>query len=209
MAITNYDELKKEFEDWMHRDDLGVKFDTFLKLAEIEMSANPDEALKILSLNTIVELTTSTTSRFLSLPDNMNSQGKITVEFMEYDLRIQYVSPFNLKVTEAYSSTPYQYTISNNQIEFNCLPDKEYTVKILYDMQDASLSDDNQTNVILTRYPNIYLYGCLSQGFSYTQEDQQAQKYAGYFLQAIRDANKRERGIKYPTGLSVKSPRVV
>lgn len=209
MALSNYDELFKEVQDWSLSDDHATKFNTFLRLAEVEMQSNPDEPLSILSLDEIATTSTSTTSRFLSLPSGMNEARKITLTIDGYDGKVRYTAPGNLLPQENYQATPSQFTISNNQIEFNCIPDEEYTVTINYSVVDEPLTEDNQTNVVLSRYPNIYLFGCLSQVFSYQQDDQQASKFSGYFLQAIVDANKREKKIKYPTGLNIKASRVV
>lgn len=211
MTISNYDDFKKTVLDWTHRDDLGTKFDTFLQLAEVEIYSNQDEALQILSLNNIATSNTTTDSRFMALPDGLNSQRKLTLEVDGYNCDIQYTSPGNLQSYEGdeYAGLPSFFTISNGQIEFDRLPDEEYTVTINYSANDEPLTEDNQTNVTLLRYPNIYLYGCLSQAFAYSQDTEQEMKFSNYMITAIRAANKRERNIKYPNGMNIKAPRVV
>lgn len=209
MAIVDYDSLLKEVLDWTHRDDLDTRFDVFLQMCEVEISSNPDESLKILSLDSIATTITSTTSRFLSLPAGMNLQRKLTITIDGYNCDVNYTSPGNLVTQDEISGIPVYFTISNNQIEFDKIPDEEYVVTINYQLQDSALSVDNPTNVILSRYPNIYLFGCLSAAFSYSMDDQQAGKYSNFFLQAIKDANEREKEIKYPSGMNIKAPRVV
>ena len=208
MALANYDDLSKEFESWMHRDDLGTKFDTFLRMAEVEIYSNPDEALKILSQETIAEATLDITTRFLALPAGINSQTRLIIKIDDNNLKVPYVSPSAIRTCEE-SGTPTQFTISNGQIEFNRIPDDTYTVSILYSLTDDPLTVTNQTNTVMTRYPNIYLFGCLSNAFAFVADNEEASKYSQFFLQAIRDANRRERMIKYPTGINIKSPRVV
>lgn len=210
MAITDYLSLKKEVSDWTHMNgELDDKFDTFLQLCEVEIYANPDEPLCMVSLDLLYTTTLSTTSRFIDLPPGMNSQKKLSISIDDYNYEIQYQTVSNIVTQDALSGIPNFFTISNNQIEFNMIPDKEYTVNINYLGTDTPLTSTDTTNAILAKYPNIYLNGCLSQAFSYTQEDQQASKYSQYFMQAIKFANNREKDIKYPAGLSIKAPRVV
>ncbi len=211
MPITNYDDFRKTVLDWTHRDDLGTKFDTFLQLAEVDIYANPDEPLQILGLDNILVSTTATNSRYHPLPDGMNKQRKLTIEVDGVNCDIQYTSPGNIQAFEGeqYSGLPQFFTISNNQIEFDRLPDEEYTLSINYSVIDEPLTEDNQTNVTLLRYPNIYLYACLARAFSYTQDNEMEMKYAAYTANSIKFANQREKEIKYPTGMNIKAPRVV
>lgn len=209
MAITNYDELRKATSRWLATEDFDIDFDTFLQMCEVEIYSNPDEPLKLLSLDTIATATTATDSRFLALPNAINLNRKLTITIDGYQRGIQYTSPSNIVTQESIKGIPEFYTISNNQIEFDRIPDGAYEVTINYQMQDDALTTTNQTNAILTRYPNIYLYGCVLQGWILLQDDQQEAKYGAYFLNAIKDANRREREIKYPTGMSVKAARVV
>lgn len=211
MSISNYDSLRKEVLDWTHRGDLGTKFDTFLQLCEIDIYSNPDESLKILSLDNIATAVTPTDSRFLSLPDGTNLQRKLTIELDGVNFDISYTSPSNIRTYEGtkHSGVPCFFTISNGQIEFDRIPDKEYTATINYAVNDSSLSETNQTNVTLLRYPNIYLYGCLYVAFGYSQDTQEESKFYNKFISAIKYANEREKDIKYPTGMNIKAPRVV
>ena len=78
------------------------------------------------------------------------------------------------------------------------MPDDEYAITITYTADLVPLSQANQTNNVLTKYPNIYLYGCLKQAFIYTEDTEEAVKYDGLFNGAISSANMSEHDIKYP-----------
>ncbi len=210
MAITDYLSLKKEVSDWVHMNgELDDKFDTFLQLCEVEIYSNPDEPLNMVSLDMVHTATLDTTSRFTPLPTGVSSQAKLTISIDDYNREVAFQTVGNIETQDAVSGIPCFFTVSNNQIEFDKKPDQAYDIKINYLSTDDPLTADNTTNVIIAKYPNIYLYGCLSQAFSYSQEDQQAAKYSQYFMQAIKYANKRERDIKFPDGLTIYAPRVV
>lgn len=209
MSITSYDTLIKQIEIWSHRDDIGTLVDTFLQLTEVEIYSNPDESLQLANTETYATATTVTNSRFLALPDNLNSQKKIEITIDGFNYKLNYVSPQNLRSQESVSGVPCEFTISNNQIEFDVIPDQEYTITVLYSRQPLPLSKTNQTNEVLTKYPNIYLFGALTQMAIWSQDTQQEQKFSLYFLNAIKDANQREKAIRFPNGLNRRSPRVV
>lgn len=209
MSITSYDTLIKQIEIWSHRDDIGTLVDTFLQLTEVEIYSNPDKPLQLANKETYATATTATNSRFLALPDDLNAQKKIEITIDGFNHKVIYTSPQNLKSQESMNGIPCEFTISNNQIEFDKIPDQEYTITVLYSKQPLPLSKTNQTNEVLTKYPNIYLFGALTQMSIWAQDTQQEQKFSLYFLNAIEDANKREELIRFPSGISRRSPRVV
>jgi hypothetical protein len=56
---------------------------------------------------------------------------------------------------------PKVYTIINNNIHFYPVPDATYSVKMFYYKQFDSLTNDTDTNDVLTFHPDVYLFGSL------------------------------------------------
>lgn len=193
MAISNYDELVKKVIKQSFRDDLDVEVPDFIHLAEIEMYNNQREALKIRDMETI-QTATTTTGKFLSLPDNFESTRSIRLD-LEYG-ELGYQSPEQMRRYQ-YTGRPQFFTIVGNEIEFDRVPDNEYTVEIQCYVRPLDLSVTNQTNSVLDSYPNIYLFGALSQLYIYAQDDQQAIKYDNLFINAILGANKSQKKGRY------------
>jgi hypothetical protein len=198
MAFDTYDNLKKAVLKQTHRNDLGVKFDDFLAITEVEIRSNSESAL-LMNLNEkISTATTSTTTRFLALPDRFQSSRKFTITINDNIRGLEFRTPDQLRIRNG-SGTPCFFTVRNNEIEFDILPEDEYLVAITYIADLSPLSASNQTNDILTKYPNIYLYGCLKQAFIFSQDTDQAAIYDGLFSESINSANDSEHSIKYPT----------
>jgi hypothetical protein len=61
----------------------------------------------------------------------------------------------------------------------------------------TALSSTNLTNIVLTKYPNIYLFGVLRQIFLYSQDTEREQTNTSNFLSAISSANQLEREARY------------
>tara|TARA_R110000850_G_scaffold101828_1_gene210526 strand:- start:525 stop:1151 length:627 start_codon:yes stop_codon:yes gene_type:complete len=194
MALTNFDELYKSIVDWSHRGDLGEKIADFVALTENAMYSNDAEVLTVRSMETIS--TALTAGQYLSLPDNFESARSVRLVTDDGggELRFQAPEQMRKRVT---GGRPSFFTIVGNEIQFDKVPDSEYTIEIQYYRKATPLTEANQTNDILTNHPNIYLYGALAQAFSYSQDDQQASKYIQLFIGAIKGANKADKKGRY------------
>jgi len=204
MALSNYTDLKQKIIDQSHRDDLDLQIDDFIKLAETEMLANPEESLKMNEAEVITTLTTSTSSRLISLPAGFQKARdfQITINDDVHDLEFR--TPDQLNVRSG-TGTPCFFTINANQIEFDVLSDVEYNVTAKYFAEFAPLDSTNTTNIVLTKYPNIYLYGCMAQVGSYTVQEQIEAFYYQKFFAAIKAANQSEKDIRFGPQLQITS----
>lgn len=193
MTLSTYDDLVKQIENWGHRDDLGVLIPDFIKLAETEIYNNQVAPLMIRDMESINEIITNGT-RFLDLPDNYESSRSIRLS-ADYG-EIRYQSPEQIRRCN-FTGQPLFFTIIGNQIEFDRIPDSDYTLEIQCFVRPLDLSETNQTNSVLLKFPTIYLYGALTQLFAHSQDDQQAAKYNDLFFNAIKGANKSQKKGRY------------
>jgi hypothetical protein len=196
MALDTYDNLVKSIVSYSHRGDLGTKIDDFILLAETEMMSNPEEELKLNLGEKIATASTVTTTRYLALPEDFESSRKFSITFDDSIGGLEYRTPDQLVIRDN-TGMPCFFTIRANEIEFDILPDAAYTVTMTYFVEFTKLSSANQTNIVLTKYPNIYLFGCLRQVFLYTQDTAQEQNHTSNFLVAIESANMKERTARY------------
>lgn len=189
MSLDNFDELKLEIIDWSHRKDIDLKVDTFIELAEVEMFSNPTKTLKVRSGETRATATASTTSRFLALPSGFLEMRRLRIDADEGFLSLTYRTPEQLHSTDG-PARPRFFTVTS-QIEFNTVPDEAYTIESQYLAEFTPLSSSNQTNIVLTLDPNIYLFGALKEVFSWSGDTENQVKYELKFINAIRGANKK------------------
>jgi hypothetical protein len=194
MALDTYNNLVKEIVDFSHREDLAGKIASFINLSETTMYANDVELLAVRSMETIT--TALTTGEFLALPADYESFRGIRLITPNNVGKLNYQAPQQM-FNDAVPDRPSFFTIVGNQIQFNCVPDAEYTVQFQYFKKATPLSPTNQTNDILTSYPNIYLFGSLAALFGYAQDTQQEALYINKFIGAIRGANKSDKRGRY------------
>lgn len=196
MALDNYDNLVKSIVGYSHRGDLGTKIDDFILLAETEMRSNPNEQLKLSTGEVVSNVVTSTIVKTIDLPAGFQSSRQFSITINDHTTDLKYRTPDQL-VERSDTGIPCFFTIRANKIEFDILPDQVYAATITYFAEFVPLSETNQANIVLAKYPNLYLYGALRQVFIYTQDTEQMAAYTGDFISAITSANLAEKALMY------------
>lgn len=194
MALSTYDELQKEIISWSHRNDQRTRVADYIQLAENAMYSNDVQCLEVRSLEFIS--TALTDGKYLSLPDNFESIRSIRFVVDTDNGEVRYQAPEAMR-RYSFTGKPNFFTINGSQVEFDRTPDDEYTVEIQYYRKAEPLSDDNQTNEILTQHPKIYLFGALTELFTFVQDNEQQALYENKFINAIRGANKADKKGRY------------
>lgn len=191
MSILTYAELKTAIENWAKRSDIGGVIDDFIDLAEADMW----QRLEIRDMDTRATATTSTSDRFLALPTGFIKMRKLRLVSgsQQYDLRQQ--TPESMNVISS-SGIPTDFTVTS-QLEFNRTPGSAYTAEMQYYKELDALSASNTSNGVLTRFPNLYLYGSLMYFAQWAMDDNMLAKYSNLFYAAINDANEKDRKGRY------------
>ena len=192
--LDNYDNLVKEVIDWSHRGDLGIKIPDFIQLAENAMYSNEVEVLTVRSMETIS--TALTAGQYLLLPADFESARSVRLVTGDNGGELRFQAPEQM-FKQVATGRPSFFTIVGDQIQFNRVPDSQYTIEFQYYKKATALSIANQTNDILTSHPSIYLFGALTALFGYSQDTEQQIKYNQMFISAIKGANKADKKGRY------------
>jgi len=191
MALNNYDDLVKAVIDQSHREDLGLNVDNFIRLTEAEFLSNQDEPLSLRGSEVIVTDTAVVGSDLVALPAGHIESRSLRISFDGIESRLSYRTPATMIFTQG-QGTPQFYTIIGESIQFDIASEFAYVVTFQYLQGVIPLTKSNDTNNVLTKYPNLYLYGCLKQAFIWADDDDKAVKYAALFFAAIKSANTTE-----------------
>jgi hypothetical protein len=186
MALNNYANLKQAVERFSHRTDISDVIDDFIDLCEARINAR----LKLRTNEQRATATMPTADRFLALPDSFLEMRRLTISGAS-PKEIRFKAPESMTV-ESTAGVPEYFTITS-QIEFNRVPDSGYTVEMSYYVSLTALSDSNTTNDVLTKYPDLYLYGTLSELHRWARDEEAAMYYDSTFEKKLLDAQKQER----------------
>ena len=186
MAISTYTELKASIANFLNRDDLTATIPDFISLAESSIN----NEIRHWRMETRAETTLD--GQFTGIPTDwlstirfhLTGNGTSSLEFMSL-ATIQ-----NSRAARNDSAgTPTNYSLNSGQFELMPTPDGEQSAILMYYAKIPTLSDSNETNWLLTNYPDIYLYGALLHSAPYLKEDERAQTWAALYTAAVTRVN--------------------
>lgn len=197
MSIATFAELKTAIGDWLDRDDLSARSADFIMLAEKRLNRLlEDPEMEQISTATASGDTTALPSDFGSMVSISDGVGRPltamgSVEFAGIDRTI--------------SGEPRYYTIEDGSITF-APGNATAAIRMVYRRTIPALSDSNTTNWLLTRAPDLYLYGALVQASAFLAEDDRAGLWKSAFDEAISEL--MADGAKRKWGAGTLAPRI-
>lgn len=184
--IYNYDSLKTAIYNWLLREvtDIVVtpdQVDNYISLCESELNRE----LKIRDLQEAQSLTALAGDDYVTLPNNYQSICAIQFDTAPYDIKpMSSRADMNAQFTND-TSRPKAFFIFGDKIIFNCVCDGDYTLDLDYYKSIPAISSLNQTNNILTKYPDLYLYGALKQAHLHAKDNEKLTNVGTVYSNAI------------------------
>jgi len=189
-ALTDYATLKAGVISFTGRDDLSPLFDTLLALGESAMYNNESKPLRVSSLESSTSLVTVGGTNAVALPTDYIALRSLKMTDGGEECELTYNSPSALQIGTG--GQPQYYTINGTNITFDAIPDGVYTLTLDYYARPDALDSTNDTNAILTKYPDIYMYACMFSVYDYTTEPQMSENYYNKMVRSIRGAMKAD-----------------
>lgn len=183
MSIATYAELQTAVAAWMNRTDLTAVIPDFIRLAEsrIKTLTNARQAEAEAALACVVGAST------IALPSDYKAPVALWLGTEREALPQRLAEDLP---TSSSSGRPQYWAIDGTNLRFNCPADAAYSVALRY-RQTLALSNANDTNAILTDYPDVYLFGALVEAASYTMDDRAA-AWDARFQAAVQAMNNME-----------------
>lgn len=201
MAISSYSELQTAIGNWLHRKDLTDRIPEFIALAESELF----RVLRVLEMEERVSDTTSTTSRYLTLPTRFIEMRRVQLETSPVT-PLQYIDPSAMyQFREDSGGKPCYYSIIGSEVEFNRASDTAYTVEMSIYRRPENLSTSAPTNDVLTYHPDTYLYGALIAAEPFLVNDQRTTLWRQMYANAVSVANGSAEKGRYGNSLAMRT----
>lgn len=194
-GLSDYDGLQAVIADWLNRPDIDGIIPELINLAESKIMRD------LRHWRQQRRVTTTLNESFENLPSDFlqpinfyidTNQGEKTLEFSslgEINRRKRFAA--------GVSGEPVVYTINSGQIEFMPAPDDDYPLTLIYYAKTPNLSAEQDSNWLLTYYPDIYLYGSLMQASSYLNNDERVAVWAQLYNEALAKANQESDAATY------------
>jgi len=192
MSIRTYAELQTAAGNWLNRSDLTSRLPEFVALAESRFN----RILNTPEMEAVATL--STTGESVALPaDFWEARGA----YLDSDPRVVIEEVSLAYLRDRYSAQttgqPQVYAVSGANLVLGPAPDTTYSLKLTYKQTIPALSDSNTTNWLLTRHPDIYLYGTLLQAEAYGWNDERLGLWKAALDEAIAELQKAGQRKRY------------
>lgn len=200
MAITTRTELISAAGRWLDREDDAIytaRAGDFIALVEARLARiglfRTMEQVEALTLTIGVD--------YVALPADF--QRDIAVDIVISDVPTPLLKRLPAEFAGVSNSIPTYYAIDNANMLFDCPAAAAYTVNLRY-IASFALTEASPTNDLLTRAPDVYLWGMLAEAAPYFADPERTQLYEGKYQRAVSELNKldsRARNVPLRTDL--------
>jgi hypothetical protein len=199
---SDYQSLCNAIADILNRQDLLTGIPNFVALATARISR---DVARIKHPTAIVRAQASVTDNYASLPVDFVAMYQLMDQ--DTSITLEYVTPDQIKQVMAngwptsvapYPPSPYQAPSSAGPIYFSILGNTlriipapgasaPTTLDLWYYAKLTELSATSTTNWVLTRYPDLYLYGALAHSAPYLKADERLAVWEGIYQKLLSD----------------------
>lgn len=184
-TITNYTTLVSTVADYLNRQDLSAQIPTFIQLAEADLNT------RLRCREMIVRATTTNDDEYVRLP--LDFLEGINLQIVGGKSPLRYITLDEADIVNARQgyTSPTFYSLMNGAIELVPPPATGVDVEIemVYYGKITALSDSNQTNWLLLKAPDVYLYGALVHAAPFLMDDQRISVFGSFYSQRVEALN--------------------
>jgi hypothetical protein len=187
-TITNYATLQSTIADYLNRADLTSQIQTFIQFVEADLNT------RLRNREMIVNATATSDGQFVALPPDWLEAINMMIVGGQSPLR--YITPDEadtLIKAQTYTSTRF-YSMTTGVIELVPPAVDDITIDMVYYGKIPALSNANTTNWLLTKAPDVYLYGALSHAAPFLMDDARMGTFGQIYLarvQSLQDESQK------------------
>ena len=126
-------------------------------------------------------------AEYAAIPSDF--QGEISLRINDSNnTKLQFLAPdaFDKRINDFIDTgAPRYFTIIGSEFRFLPAPDQTYVGELIYWQGIPPLTDGSSSNWLLTKHPDVYLYGCLMHAAAFLKNMDDKAMYEGWFAAAI------------------------
>lgn len=197
MALGTYADLQASIASWVMRDDLTAQIPDFVALAESRIN----NRLRVADMETTA--TATLTDGAVVLPsDFLEARRIISSGTGAFNTPLAFITP--VEAGQIYASSaagvPRRYTITDNLLTtYPSGGDGDVTMIYYARLPPLAIY---LTNWLLTKAPDVYLYGSLMESAPFLGDDGRLQVWAGLFDQAVSALQSTDQRSRYGNSVS-------
>ena len=188
MAITTYSELQNAIVDWLNKPDLSQLAADFIALVEADLNS------RLRCREQIIRARTTSNAEFVDVPGNWVEAINLHIVGGQQPLRYVTLDQADIFNGEQTYTSPHFYSLMNGAIEIIPAPAENIEIEMIYYAKITPLSNASPTNWLLTKAPDVYLYGALSHAAPLLMEDQRVPMFTQFYntrVQSLLDESQK------------------
>lgn len=193
-AIPDYATLVSSVSDWLDRDDLDAKIPTFILMAESMFNRE----LRCPEMETSALLTA--TSETTALPSDYLAMRAIYVEGSP-DRPLRGLAPTAIRQEyDGSAGIPAAYTLVDGGLVLVPPPSDTTTLHLDYFARLEALNASSQSNWLLEKHPDAYLYSTLFYAETYLDNATRAAQWKDLSDEVVGRVNRSARSDRFGAG---------
>ena len=186
-TITNYSTLQSTIADYLNRADLTSQIQTFIQFVESDLNT------RLRCREMIVRATATSDQEYVQLPADWVEAINLQIVDGASPLRYVTLDEADL-INKAQVLTQVSvYSLMNGAIELIPAPSDDIDIEMIYYGKIPSLTDNNTTNWLLTKAPDVYLYGALVHAAPFLMDDQRIPVFGNIYLKRVEELNQESQ----------------
>ena len=187
-TITNYTTLKQAIADWVNSPEIEQTSDQLIQFVEADLNT------RLRCREMIVRATTNNSDEFVKLPADWLEGINLQIQGGQSPLRFITLDEADIiNASNAYTQTRF-YSLMNGAIELVPPPGGYITIEMVYYAKIPALSDSVATNWLITKAPDVYLYGAMAHAAPFLKDDPRIATFSQMYLarvQAMQDESQK------------------
>lgn len=174
-TITSYATLQSTIADYLNRQDLNAQIQTFIQFAEADLNTR-------LRCREMIKRARSTSDQeYVALPNDWLEAINLQIIDGASPLRFITLDEADIiKKRQTYTSVAF-YTLMDGAIELVPAPADDVEIEMVYYKKITPLSDQNTSNWLLEKAPDVYLYGALVHAAPFMMDDQRIATFGSFY----------------------------
>ena len=187
-TITNYTTLKQAIADWVNSPEIEQTSDQLIQFVEADLNT------RLRSREMIVNATATSDGQFVALPPDWLEAINMMIVGGQSPLR--YITPDEADTiikAQTFTSTRF-YSMTTGIIELVPPAVDDITINMVYYGKIPALSTANTTNWLLTKAPDVYLYGAMAHAAPFLKDDPRIATFSQMYLarvQSLQDESQK------------------
>jgi hypothetical protein len=175
MTITSYATLQSEIASWLNRDDLSSIIPTFIQFVESDVNS------RLRHQKMVIRAQATSNQEYVQLPGDWLEAINIHIIDGAQPLSYVTLNEADRINKQQIVTQPSFYSIMDDALEIIPAPGSNIDIEMIYYGKIPALSNQNTSNWLLVKAPDLYLYGSLVHAAPYLLDDQRVGLFANMY----------------------------